>query len=99
LRLVRHLDDLDAPVGPLPHALLLLLAEADRRAVLEVDAIRLVLADEIECTVVVDVAVLEDLDERTAAMRRGGAQHARQVRAVGRPVAIAGARPWIECIP
>src|SRR5436190_19126512 len=63
LRLVRHVDDFDATVDPLPHALLPLLAKADRLPVLQVDSVRLVVADEVERAVVVDVAVLEDLDE------------------------------------
>src|SRR2546421_445073 len=60
-----------------------LLTEPDRRPVLQVDPVRLVVPDEVERAVVVDVAVLEDLDERRAAMRRGGAQHLRQVLPVG----------------
>src|SRR5437764_1265541 len=66
LRLVRNVDHFDASISALAHTLLALLAEADRLAVLEVDPVRLVLADEVEGAVVVDVAVLEDLHEGAA---------------------------------
>ena len=83
LRLVPHLDDLDATVTALTHAFRALLVEADRLAMLEVDPVRLVLAHEVERAVVVDVAVLEDLHERAALVRSGGAQHLRQMPTVG----------------
>ena len=75
LRLIGHVDDLDAAVRTLPDALLIFLTEANRLPVLEVDPVRLVLADEVERAVVVDVAVLEDLDERRALVLRRAAQH------------------------
>src|SRR5437588_11121317 len=47
LRLVPHLHDLNGAVRALPHALLAVLAEADRLAVLQVDPVRLVVAHEV----------------------------------------------------
>ena len=69
----RGIDDLECPVG-----------RASARRVspqrtsspaLQVEPVLLLLADDVEGAVVVDVAVLEDLDERGAAVRRGGPQH------------------------
>src|SRR3954452_24842327 len=65
---LRDLDDLERAVRPADDALLVLGAEADRLAGLQVDPVRLVLAHLVEGAVVEDVAVLEDLDERRAAM-------------------------------
>src|SRR6266487_1939553 len=83
LRLVRYIDDLHAAIPTLPDAPLILLTEPNRLPVLEVDPVRLVLADEVERAVVVDVAVLEDLDERAPAMRGCGSQRFRQMRTIG----------------
>ena len=56
---------------------------ARRLAVLQVEPVLLVVADEVERAVVVDVAVLEDLDERRAAMRGRAAQDVGQALLVG----------------
>src|SRR3954451_17284596 len=59
------------------HAALALGAEPDRRAVLEPDLVVLPLplgSNGVERAVVEDVAVLVDLDEGRAVVRRGGAQ-------------------------
>ena len=64
----RGVDDLERPVGPHADALL---APADLLARAEVEAVVLLVADDVERAVVVDVAVLEDLDERGAAVRGG----------------------------
>src|SRR5437588_8390448 len=64
-----RVSDLGRSIGPLTHALRRFLgAERDRLPVLEIDPVRLDLAHEVEGSVVVDVAVLEDLDERRAAV-------------------------------
>src|SRR2546422_7220713 len=57
LCLISNVDDLDAAVCTLPDASLVLFTEPDRLPVLKVDPVRLVLANKIEGTVVVDVAV------------------------------------------
>src|SRR5207245_1991057 len=75
---------LDRAVASLAEAVLrALLAPADRLAVLEVDPVLLLLAHEVERVVVEDVAVLEDLDERAAAMLRRAAQDVLEVGAIG----------------
>src|SRR4029077_6445394 len=79
LRLVRHVDDLDTSIRALPPPPFAVFTESNRLPVLEVDAVLLLLADEVERAVVVDVAVLEDLHECTALMRGRGTQHIRQV--------------------
>src|SRR5438093_4557806 len=66
-RLALAFEHLQRTVTKLPHALLAVLAEANRLIVFEVDPIRLVVAHEVERAVVEDVAVLEDLHERGAA--------------------------------
>ena len=60
-------------------------APADRLAVPQRDPVHafLVVAHEVERVVVEDRAVLEDLDERAAAMRGRGAQHLGRARLVG----------------
>ena len=68
-------NDARRPVRVLHDALLPLGAEADRRAALQVDPVPLLLAHEVEGVVVVDVAVLEDLDESRAAVPSGRAEH------------------------
>ena len=78
-----HRDDLRGAVLADAHAALTVGAEAHGLAVPQVDAILLGLAHGVERAVVVDVAVLEDLDERGAAMRRGPPQHLGHVLAVG----------------
>ena len=80
---VRHRDDLGRAVLPDAHAALAVGAEARRLAVLQVDAVLLGLAHGVERAVVVDVAVLEDLDEGRPAMCRRSSQHFRHVLAVG----------------
>ena len=82
LRLVRHVNELDAAVRPLPDAPFILLTEPNRLPVLEVDPVRLVLADEVEGAIVVDVAVLKDLDERAPAMCGCSSQRFRQMRTI-----------------
>ena len=59
----RRVDDLERAVGPHPDALV---PPADLLARLEVEPVVLLLADDVERSVVVDVAVLEDLHERGA---------------------------------
>jgi len=81
-RLISHVHDLDAPIRTLPHSLLPLLAKPNRLPLLQVDPIRLFLADEVERAIVVDVSVLEDLDERATAVRSCGSQHPRQMTAI-----------------
>ena len=66
-------DDASRPVRVLDEAALTVGTESNRLSTLEVDPLRLVLAN-LECAVVVDVAVLEDLDERRTAMPRRGAR-------------------------
>src|SRR5439155_4360057 len=56
---------------------------AGRLPVLEVEAILLLLANGVERAVVVDVAVLVDLDERRTPVRRGTPKHAGQPGLVG----------------
>ena len=66
-------DDLGRPVPSLAHTAV---AEDDWLAVPQVDAVLLLLPDEVEGAVVVDVAVLEDLDERRTAVRGRGPEDA-----------------------
>ena len=80
---VRDGDDLRGAVVPDAHAALALHAEARGLAVLQVDAILLGFAHRVEGAVVVDVAVLKDLDESCPAMRGCPSQHFRDVLAVG----------------
>ena len=54
-----------------------------RRAMLEVQPVLLVVADDVEGAVVVDVAVLVDLDERRPAVRRSATKDVGQTRLVG----------------
>src|SRR3954467_15654184 len=56
---------------------------AGRLAVPQVEPVLLLVPHEVERAVVVDVAVLEDLDERRASMRGCAAKHLRQTRLVG----------------
>ena len=80
---VRDRDDLGRAVFTDAHAALAVGTEARRLAVLQVDAILLGLTHRVEGTVVVDIAVLEDLDEGSAAMCRCPPQHFRNVLAIG----------------
>ena len=85
-RVLARLGDVDhaqRPVRVLDDALLALGAEPDPLAVLEVDAVALLLAHVVERAVVVDVAVLEDLDERRAAVARRRAEDVREAFLVG----------------
>src|SRR3954469_16375083 len=85
-RVLSHLgdvDDLGRGVFAEPHAALSLRAEADRLALLERDPVLLLVANRVEGAVVVDVAVLVDLDEGRSLVSRGAAQDLRQVPAVG----------------
>ena len=75
---LRDVDDPQRAVGVLLDAPLALDPEADPFPVLEVDAVALLLTDDVEGAVVVDVAVLEDLDERGATVPRRRAEHVRQ---------------------
>jgi hypothetical protein len=74
---------LDRPVLAQPDRALAVLPEPHGLAVLEVDPVRLVVAHGLERIVVVDVAVLEDLDERGALVHGGRAQHLGQLLAIG----------------
>jgi hypothetical protein len=78
-----HVDDLGGAVLANSHAARSVGTEPHGLAVPEVDATLLGLTHGVERTVVVDVAVLEDLDERGAAMRRSPPQHLGHVLAVG----------------
>src|SRR3954452_19233780 len=78
-------DDLEAAVAREPDTLLQVGPEPDRLALLEADdgaVARLRLLQHVEGAVVEDVAVLQDLDERGAAMLTRRAQHRGQVLAV-----------------
>ena len=68
------------PSGSNPDALV---APHDRLAVLQVEPVLLLLAHEVEGAVVVDVAVLVDLDEGAPLVVRGGAQYLGQLLLVG----------------
>ena len=75
-------DDLNRGAAAKPDPLFVVRAEADRLLVLETDLVLgfvLLAGDEVERTVVEDVAVLVDLDERRAAVRGGRFQDARQM--------------------
>src|SRR6478736_1534659 len=76
-------EDLGRAVVSQPHPSLSVRPEPDRLAVLEVDPVFLVLADEVERTVIEDVAVLEDLDEGAPLVLSGSAQNLRQLSAIG----------------
>ena len=85
-RVLPHLvdrDDLGGAVLADAHAALTVGAEAHGLAVPEVDAVLLGVAHRLERVVVVDVAVLEDLDERRAAVCRRPSQHLGHVLAIG----------------
>src|SRR6478735_10662265 len=56
---------------------------SDRLALLQIEAVLLLVSDEVERAVVVDVAILEDLDERGAAMGGRAAQNLGEPRLVG----------------
>ena len=77
---LRRRHDLRRPVRQQPHALV---APHDRLAVPQVEPVLLLLADEVERVVVVDVAVLVDLDEGAPLVVRGGAEHLGQLLLVG----------------
>ena len=76
-------DDAERAVRVLLDAALALDAEADPLAVLEVDPVPLLLAHDVERAVVVDVAVLEDLDECRPAVPRRRAEDVREALLVG----------------
>ena len=84
-----HVDDLEVPIGPLDHASLELLAEADRLAVVERDEHRrpvCLARNLLEGAVVEDVAVLIHLDERRSVVGVGrgeGLLHVGPVHVVG----------------
>src|SRR3954452_3665883 len=80
------IDDLEAAVPGEPDTLLQVRPEPDRLALLEADdgaVAGLRLLQHVKGTVVEDVAVLQDLHERGAAVLAGGPQHRSQVLAVG----------------
>ena len=78
-----HADELARPIGSQLDAALALGAEADRLAVLEADLVLRLLLDRVEGAVVVDVAVLVDLEQCRPLVRGRAAQDLRQVLLVG----------------
>jgi hypothetical protein len=80
---IGHVDELARAVRAKLHAPFPFLAEADRLLVLEADLILGLLLDRVERAVVVDVAVLVDLDQRRPLVRGGAAQDLGQVLLVG----------------
>ena len=97
-RLLAHVGDvhdLDGAVLAELHALLPLGAEADGRAVLEHDPVVLLVANMVEGAVVVDVAVLEDLDERRAPVLARRVEHLHRDHRTARMAEGSGRQPEV----